>query len=295
MFAEENRMKDSPLAEVFGFTVSDQSPEAIRYRKNRLCPFNNRVPSCTKDKANDPLGVCSILHHEKPVITCPIRFRQDWLIAEHASNFFFSAGTHWTSLSEVRLRDQNGIVAGNIDLVLVAYDDHGDIIDFGAVEVQAVYISGNVRNHFESFINTLQATAPSPFVLQPRPDYLSSSRKRLAPQLLFKGGILKSWGKRQAVALQRPFFENLPTLPPVAPEKADIAWLVYDLILDHHTNRYQLTLTQTVFTEFQPALEIITQPIPGSLNQFIETLQARLDDKLQSGPDAPPFIDLGET
>ena len=35
----------------------------------------------------------------------------------------------------------------------------------------------------------------------PRPDYLSSSRKRLAPQLIFKGGILKTWGRKQAVAV----------------------------------------------------------------------------------------------
>jgi len=35
----------------------------------------------------------------------------------------------------------------------------------------------------------------------PRPDYLSSSRKRLAPQLIFKGGIINAWGKKTAVAL----------------------------------------------------------------------------------------------
>ena len=34
----------------------------------------------------------------------------------------------------------------------------------------------------------------------PHADYLSSSRKRLAPQLIFKGGILKSWKKKTAVA-----------------------------------------------------------------------------------------------
>ena len=35
----------------------------------------------------------------------------------------------------------------------------------------------------------------------PRPDFLSSSRKRLAPQLMFKGGILNYWEKKMAVAL----------------------------------------------------------------------------------------------
>ncbi len=42
------------MAEVFGFRLDDFSSEAARHRQHRLCPFNNKVPSCTKDKANDP-------------------------------------------------------------------------------------------------------------------------------------------------------------------------------------------------------------------------------------------------
>jgi len=61
-----------PIAEIFGFTSTDQSEAAKRYRSKRLCPFNNKVPNCTKDKAKDPLGVCSVYYDNKPVITCPI-------------------------------------------------------------------------------------------------------------------------------------------------------------------------------------------------------------------------------
>lgn len=84
-------MSKHPLAEVFGFTTRDFSSDAERYRRNKLCPFNNKVPSCTKDKAEKPLGVCSVYDADKVVITCPIRFRQDWLIAEDAASFFFPA------------------------------------------------------------------------------------------------------------------------------------------------------------------------------------------------------------
>ncbi|MEA3239834.1 MAG: NotI family restriction endonuclease [Candidatus Bipolaricaulota bacterium] len=48
-----------PLAEVFGHLISDQSSEAIRCRSHRICPFNNKVPNCTKDKAKNPLGEMS--------------------------------------------------------------------------------------------------------------------------------------------------------------------------------------------------------------------------------------------
>jgi hypothetical protein len=78
-----------PLAEVFGYLTADQTDAAKRHRSHRLCPFNNKVPNCTKDKAKNPLGVCSIYHENKPVITCPIRFRQDWVIADDAAAFFF--------------------------------------------------------------------------------------------------------------------------------------------------------------------------------------------------------------
>src|SRR5262245_42168914 len=111
-------MPHQPLAEVFGFPIDNVSSKAERYRRNRLCLFNNRVANCTKDKANDPLGVCSVFESSgSHAITCPIRFREDWLIAEDAAAFFFGSQTTWTSLSEVRLNDQQGQSAGNIDLV----------------------------------------------------------------------------------------------------------------------------------------------------------------------------------
>ena len=142
-------MKKHPLTEIFGYPFDNFSSEAIRFRKNRLCPFGNKVPNCTKDKARNPLGVCSILHGSEIVITCPIRFRENWIIAEDAAAFFFPKETRWTTLTEVRLDDKNGKSAGNIDVVLVAYDERGHVTDFGALEVQAVYISGNIRNPFE--------------------------------------------------------------------------------------------------------------------------------------------------
>ena len=110
-------MGRQPLAEVFGFPVDNNSSEAKRCRGNALCPFGNKVPNCTKDKANAPLGVCSILDGTALVITCPIRFRERWIIAEDASGFFFPQGEKWTTLTEVRLKDKHGGSAGNIDVV----------------------------------------------------------------------------------------------------------------------------------------------------------------------------------
>ncbi len=290
-------MPKHPLAEVFGFPPTSFTPEAKRARKNRLCPYNNRVPSCTKDKANDPLGVCTIYDGNGLAVTCPIRFRQDWLIAEHAAAFFFPEDSRWTTLTEVRLNDRNGKSAGNIDVVMVSYDDRGRLLDFGALEVQAVYISGNIRQPFERYMNAPEQIGSldwSSNKLYPRADYLSSSRKRLAPQLIYKGGILHSWRKKQAIALHSGFYKTLPKLPEVQPDKADVAWLIYDLQLDPTRQRFNLTLSDTIYTQFKPALDKITMSEPGQIEAFIEHLQDRLDEKLDDNnpPDAPTLTDL---
>ena len=278
-----------PLAEVFGHLVSDQSASANRYRSRRLCPFNNKVPNCTKDKAKNPLGVCSILHDGAPAITCPIRFREDWLITDDAASFFFPESSTWSSLTEVRLNDANGKSAGNIDVVLVSYDVSGKVLDFGPLEIQAVYISGNVRDPFEYYMKDPKRHAKMDWSDQPnypRPDYLSSSRKRLAPQLLFKGGILHSWQKKSAVALNKSFFDTLPCLTKVSKSKADIAWLIYDLelISVNGHEKYKLTKIDEVFTEFESALLSITTPVPGKVDDFIRLLQERLDEQLETPP-----------
>lgn len=278
-----------PLAEVFGHLVFDQSASANRYRSRRLCPFNNKVPNCTKDKAKNPLGVCSILHDGVPAITCPIRFREDWLITDDAASFFFPESSTWSSLTEVRLNDANGKSAGNIDVVLVSYDESGKVLDFGALEIQAVYISGNVRDPFEYYMKDPKDRANMDWTNQPnypRPDYLSSSRKRLVPQLLFKGGILHSWQRKSAVALNKSFFDTLPRLTKVPKSKADIAWLIYDLelISVNGQEKFKLTKIDEVFTEFEPALLSITKPVPGKVDDFICLLQERLDEQLETPP-----------
>ena len=275
-----------PLAEVFGFPIDNLSDTANRYRTKKLSPFNNKIPNCTKDKANDPLGVCSVFEADSTAITCPIRFREDWIIADDAADFFFPPDARWTSLTEVRLKDKYGKSAGNIDLVLVSYNSHGTVTDFGALEVQGVYISGNVRNPFEHYMQDPAGRAQMKWKGKPNypgPDYLSSSRKRLAPQLIFKGGILNSWNKKSAVALDQGFFNSLPKLSEVPKSKAEVAWLVYDLDYNRKTNRYSLQRKKVVYTEFEDALNMITRSDAGEVTEFISILQDKLDEKLNGG------------
>ena len=285
-------MPNHPLAEVFGFPADNMTDEADRHRRNRLCPFGNSVPNCTKTSIENPLGVCSVFGaNGEVVITCPVRFQQGWRIASDAAGFFFPLGASWTSLTEVRLKDSSGKSAGNIDVVLLSYDALGRIIDYGSLEVQAVYISGNISTPFQHYMEDPTARANMDWRGQrnyPRPDYLSSSRKRLAPQLIFKGGILNGWGRKMAVALNTGFYKTLPTLEEVDPAEADLALFVYDLILDPVLNRYELTLHKTLYAKFDAALLKITRSEAGDEALFLGQLQRELNKRLNNAtaPDA---------
>lgn len=272
-------MLKNPLAEVFGFPVDNMSTIAINHRKNRLCPFHNSSgPNCTKFSVQNPLGVCSIFQGENLVITCPIRFRQNYLVLSDAGRFFFG-NQKFIALTEVRLSDKTGKSAGNIDIILAILDSNKCVTDFGAIEVQAVYITGNISNGFHNYMEKPEQRYSSVWQTKnyPKPDYLSSSRKRLAPQLIFKGGILHQWKKKTAVVVHRGFFEQLPPLETTKEEEADIAWMVYDLILDKTTNSYQLSLFASQYTKFETALSKITSPETGDIHSFTVSLEKRIN------------------
>lgn len=266
-----------PLGEVFGEPayVTDAATHAAR--KLHPCPFNDRATRCTKDKAKNPLGVCSILDNSgQLVITCPSRFREKWIIAENAAQFFFGPSAKFVCLPEVRLQDAAGKSAGNIDLILAKLDLNNMIIDFGTVEIQSVYISGNVREPFKKYMGN-----PSRYMAtswagkhSPRPDFLSSSRKRLAPQITYKGTIVNSWGKKQAIAIDEPFFKTLPSMTEVLPSKADLAWFIYkvDITVTPHT----LKLSRIVYTQFSEVLRRVSVPAIGELADFLDQLNERV-------------------
>jgi hypothetical protein len=275
----DEKAPTQPLAEVFGFPINNESARAKRYRENKLCPFNNIVSNCTKNSIEFPLGVCSLNHKEKPVVICPIRFREDWSIISDAAGFIFDKKATWTHVGEVRLKDKHGKSAGNIDYVLVSYDDKGRVVDFGSLEVQAVYISGNLTGPFTAYLEkpTPGFTWTQAFKF-PKPDYLSSSRKRLIPQIIAKGSILKQWKKKQVVALQTSFYKTLPDLPEFDKTESDFAFFLYDLV-PTKSKTLELKLQRVVYTKFAKALEQIAKFEAGSIKAFTELLQKKLDAK----------------
>lgn len=290
-------MPINPLGEVFGYPITNMSKEAEEHRRGRLCPYHNSSGlNCTKSSATDPIGVCTIFDHNKLVVTCPIRFREDHKIIADSANFLFP-GKKYIALTEARLKDKYGKSAGNIDIVIAVLDEKKRIVDFGGVEVQAVYISGNVRKVFKKYMEnpSVNHKMEWPKKHYPSPDYLSSSRKRLAPQLIYKGGILHKWGKKTVVVVDESFFNQLPKLQETTEAKADIAWMIYGFRHDKRNDRYIMERKSVKYTLFKSALSRITTPVIGNVDDFIEYLEERLKTgKLMGKPDPselPPDVE----
>jgi hypothetical protein len=65
------------------------------------------------------------------------------------------------------------------------------------------------------------------------------------------------------------------------------------LEFDKNINQYNLVLSKTIYTEFEPALLRVTTPEPGDISNFIDILQTRLDEHLDKNPpDAPSLSDI---
>ena len=267
------------LAEVFGYKAENRSSEARSARERKWCPFRD-VP-CTKDSARDPLGVCSLVDENGLVITCPNRFRERGTLFDDAAAFAFGSRDRTTVIPEVPfLRSTVGSAKlGKIDFVICKHQE-GQLVDFCALEVQAVYMSGaSMRPEFAHYMETGEVTEPHG---ERHADYRSSSHKRLMPQLMVKVPALRRWGKKLIIAVHDDFFGWLPDCPVVDPSNAELTWLVYRA--EDQGNRYHLALKETVPTTLEDAVTSLTAAVPPPRKEFEEELQAELAKRLHSPP-----------
>lgn len=108
----------------------------------------------------------------------------------------------------------------------------------------------------------------------------------MVPQLLYKGKILREWGKKQVIVVQTGFFETLPELPKVEQNQAEIAWNLYDL--ERQNEHFNLVLSDSIYTEYWAAINRISTPEAGKPEDFIEVLQQKLNNKIDNRPLAKP-------
>lgn len=267
-----------PLNEVLGFPTDNHSEEAVRHREGKLCRFSDYLTECNKTNAGQVIGTCSNQHKGDEYIVCPHRMEEDNLLFEDAAAEALGEDTDYGVLKEVRLQYEDGGSVGDIDFIVVDAAQ-GEIQDFASLEVQTVYTSGNSSrpvNHYlenpeerEYFdwrakvdeINDDDSQGNTSYV---SPDWKSSHRKRLVPQVLQKGRILNEWNVTQVIATQNSLFNDLgKEFQEVEPDQSDLIWLLYDIELDENQNIYNLALERVVhstFNDFQDTFSEEKEP-----------------------------------
>lgn len=272
-----------------------------------ICPFLSMlVPDVKCNKAS---GVCSIrkfsdgsdgaghpVADDRIVTVCPFRFLQRtsdgrsllvWI-----SKIMLDIDNPIVVKETPFLRKVSDITggadsdddkkAGRIDWILVNPTTMAaGELEWCAVETQSLYFSGDkMRPEFDAY-----AKAPSS-VLFPvgrrRPDYRSSGPKRLSPQLDVKVPVLRSWGKKIAVAVDRFFFNNMNGLADSYPrakndkerrDNADVIWFVMD-----YDSNLIMTPHDVVFSTLESSRTALNATEPLSKFDFTNNLKQIISD-----------------
>lgn len=274
---------------------------AKRDRTPQRCPFRSsttRSVPCTKDG-----GVCTLKLYEfdpsagaaKPaagetgflISICPSRFQQNATIYSWIGETLLDDPKP-AVVSEIGFLERGGESesddhsdsaedVGRIDNVLVR--SASSPLSWCALEIQAVYFSGNsMRREFETISSSTDDRVPFPSGHR-RPDYRSSGPKRLMPQLQIKVPTLRRWGKKMAVVVDRPFFNSLGKMDDVKEvSNCDIAWFV---VRFEEADKRHAVLTRDFvrFTTLERAVEGLTGGVPVALAEFESRIRSKLEPR----------------
>ncbi len=225
-----------------------------------------------------PLGICSFTDGNEAGVVCPLRFLEDGRVFTDVGRAAFGVGAEILVAPEMRiLRVPNSPARriGKVDYIVAKRGKENSIVDFVALEVQAVYFSGaSVRPSFNEFLATGQLAGDS----KRRLDYRSSAQKRLMPQLNLKVPVFRRWGKRFFVAVDTLFFANLPSFKTVSSiENSEITWLVYSF--RRTASGFRIQPPKLVFTLWEDVLTALREgeePTPAEIMAEISARQTNL-------------------
>lgn len=200
----------SHIYEFFGYLATDRSPAALGAADQQHCPFLGQT--CIKTLSDGVVsGACALKQvNSGPVICCPIRlYAEDYRVLRDVSDRAFEAGMilvpgpaartesrrrghpvvgvfgkRWGG--ELRLPQRQGTGGYFVDWVLVLVDEHGELVEFVAIEVQTIDTTGNYRS---SRLGLLAEGRP---VIQSTTGLnWENVNKRILPQLIYKGQVLQ--------------------------------------------------------------------------------------------------------
>jgi hypothetical protein len=269
------------ISEIFGRSVDDNSADAKAIRAGKICPF--RDTPCTKSSKIEPIGVCSLSDGKYAASLCPVRFLEDGRIFTDAAEIAFGKSVSFGVFPEVRVlkidETADSKKIGKVDFILGHIVD-GKIADFAAMEVQAVYFSGNkigpAMNYF------LENGRLDPVDSERRPDFRSSAQKRLAPQLLIKVPVFRRWGKKFFVAVDSQFFGSIPEFKHTPLHSSEIIWLNYPI--ENTGTAYKIQAPEVIGSVWDDVANSLREGLAPDKLEIIQELQLKLSGPMKTRP-----------
>ena len=267
-------------AEIFGKGIENKSEDAQKMRARKFCPFRNSP--CTKVSKTDPMGICSYSNGETAASVCPVRFLENNRIFEDAAKLAFGQGVPFAIFPEIKIlkvtdaKTNKEKKIGKVDY-LIGKVESGRITDFAAVEVQAVYFSGEeMRTFFNNFMAGKTVKIEDSYRGM---DFRSSAQKRLVPQLQLKVPVFRRWGKKFFVVVDSMFFSELPKFSKTTEGNSEVTWLAYPI--KKTENDYKLQHPKVVHSEWDEIRNSLREGTPPDPNEIIRELQDKYNTQLK--------------
>lgn len=196
------------IAEWFGHSPLDTSPEAQDCRARKHCPFIDTP--CTKTFSDKTIsGVCSVHAGVNGLVPiCPNRlYAENYAFLDRIAAIAFGGTPHvikpgdlHTSEatkdrvvafgkkfgSELKVPKRGGNGAYSVDWILAKVDGQEELLEFVAVEVQTIDTTGSYKPAVETLRQGDHATVTSEAGMN-----WENVNKRILPQLIYKGHLLR--------------------------------------------------------------------------------------------------------
>ena len=107
-------------------------------------------------------------------------------------------------------------------------------------------------------------------------DWLSS-RKRLIYQLNLKVPVFRRWGKKFFVAVDKQFFDALPTMKRVPDiENSEVTWVIYDFKRRDEESRFTMSRPDFYCTEWADVEVALREGTPPKPQEILDDVYAAM-------------------
>ncbi len=293
------------IAEWYGFGFLGLTPsEREDLAKHALGDTDNTLPSCPYQeggpKCGKKGGVCGLRKYSgnegrvvegigSMVVTCPRRFEQDGVVFHWLADILGLDPRNARLAREVPFmaNTRTGKPAGKIDIV-IGESAHRGLVWHG-LEIQAVYFSGiGMRDDFLTLSNDKGDRPRFPGAVR-RPDWRSSSAKRLLPQLQIKAPTLRRWAAKMAVCVDWGFFDSIggPSESPRQDlDSGDIIWMIPELV-ETPNGAFRLTRGYWEVLTLEESEVKLQSAKTVTRSEFEDSLRARLGPFPTTHPSPP--------